>query len=98
MSAKVCAAAPEESRDLQVEEVRCPHGGRSAQPAGHTLPLTALGIHMRSPGPWTRALHELVAGARFAPDSDRAPDVTVRWLYAGVKQGAREMVRVGWAV
>ncbi len=38
---------------------------------------------------------ELVAGARFAPDSDSVPVVTVRWLYAGVKQEARQMVRVG---
>jgi hypothetical protein len=37
----------------------------------------------------------LVAGARFAPDSDSLPVVTARWLYAGVKQATREMVRVG---
>ena len=35
------------------------------------------------------------SGARFAPDSDSVPIVTARWLYAGVKQGTREMVRVG---
>lgn len=43
------------------------------------------------------AASDLVAGARFAPDSDSVPIVTARWLYAGVKQGTREMVRVGLA-
>ena len=37
----------------------------------------------------------LVAGARFEPDSDIVPVVTARWLYAGIKQETREMVRVG---
>ena len=37
----------------------------------------------------------LVAGAGFGTDSDNAPVVTARWLYAGVKQQTREMVRVG---
>lgn len=41
------------------------------------------------------AASDLVAGARFAPDSDSVPVVAARWLYAGVKQGTREMVRVG---
>ncbi len=52
---------------------------------------------MRSPGPWTRALHELVAGARFGADSDRVPIVTAHWRYQGVKQGTREMARFGLA-
>ncbi len=39
----------------------------------------------------------LVAGARFAADSDSVCFVTARWLYAGVKQETREMVRVGLA-
>ncbi len=43
------------------------------------------------------AASDLVAGARFEADSDRAPLVTAHWLYAGVKQGTREMVRVGLA-
>ncbi len=47
--------------------------------------------------PNTGSSFELVAGARFAPDSDSVPIVTARWLYAGVKQGTREMVRVGLA-
>jgi hypothetical protein len=38
---------------------------------------------------------ELVAGAGFGTDSDNVPVVTARWLYAGVKQQTREMVRVG---
>jgi hypothetical protein len=41
---------------------------------------------------------EMVARARFVPDSDIVPVVTARWLYAGVKQATREMVRVGVAV
>lgn len=39
----------------------------------------------------------LVAGARFGADSELVPVVTARWLYAGVRQEAREMVRVGLA-
>ena len=39
----------------------------------------------------------LVAGTRFVPDSESVSVVTARWLYAGVKQGTREMVRVGLA-
>lgn len=39
----------------------------------------------------------LVAGARFGPDSDNVAVVTARWLYAGVKQETREMVRAGLA-
>jgi len=47
--------------------------------------------------PSTGSSFELVAGARFAPDSDRLPVVKARWRYAGVKQRTREMVRVGLA-
>ena len=45
----------------------------------------------------TGSSFELVAGARFAPDSDTIPVVTARWLYAGVRQAKREMVRIGLA-
>ncbi len=47
--------------------------------------------------PSTGSPFELVAGARFAPDSEKLPVVTARWLYAGAKQATREMVRVGLA-
>ncbi len=45
----------------------------------------------------TRASSYLVAGTRFAPDSDSLPVVTVHWHYAGGKQEMREMMRVGVA-
>jgi hypothetical protein len=45
--------------------------------------------------PNTGSSFELVAGARFAPDSDSVPVVTARWRYAGVKHAEREMVRTG---
>jgi hypothetical protein len=51
----------------------------------------------RGPDHTIRASLWLVAGARFAPDSDSVPVLTARWLYAGVKQATREMVRVGLA-
>ncbi len=40
-------------------------------------------------------LLRLAAGARYVADSERLPDVTAHWLYAGVKQETMEMVRVG---
>ena len=43
------------------------------------------------------ASFNMVPGARFGADSERVPVVTARWLYAGVRQGTREMVRVGLA-
>ncbi len=54
-------------------------------------------IRLKGPGGNTRAFPDLVAGARFVSDSDNLPVVTARWLYVGVKQGTREMVRVGLA-
>ena len=41
----------------------------------------------------------LVAGAVFVPDanSQRLPLVAARWVYVPVKQGAREMQRIGLA-
>ena len=50
----------------------------------------------KPPGLLPRA-SDLVAGARLVADSERQPVVTARWLYAGVKQGTREMARVGLA-
>ena len=47
--------------------------------------------------PSTGSSFDLVAGTRFAPDSDSVPVVTARWRYAGDKQETREMVRVGLA-
>ncbi len=37
----------------------------------------------------------MVAGVRFVADSESVPVVTADWLYAGVKQEKREMVRIG---
>jgi hypothetical protein len=39
----------------------------------------------------------LVAGARFAPDSEQLPIVLANWRYEGVKHAERQMVRVGQA-
>jgi hypothetical protein len=41
----------------------------------------------------------MVAGAVFVPDanSQRLPLVAARWVYVPVKQGAREMQRIGLA-
>jgi hypothetical protein len=40
----------------------------------------------------------LVAGAGFMPDSKCIPILISRWRYAGARQGARDMQRVGLAV
>jgi len=76
-------ATPAEKKELiraWVEEIRL------------TPEQLEVAITYRVPEP---VVNRLVAGARFAPDSDSVPVVTARWLYAGVKQGTREMVRVG---
>ena len=51
------------------------------------------------PGTRVAGGRRLVAGAGFVPDSYSAdlPLVAARWVYAPVKQGAREMRRIGLA-
>ncbi len=72
---------------------RSPRGPAPPLPTcGHVPPLTAMQTPVSGE---TGVRIGLVAGARFAPDSDMVPVATARWLYAGVKQGTREMVRVG---
>ena len=39
----------------------------------------------------------MVAGALLVADSEQLSTITAHWRYAGAKQGAREMVRVGLA-
>ncbi len=71
------------------------HGVLGNWPASaglHVLPPS--GAIAKPPAEMPAAL-DLVAGARFEPDSDTIALVTARWCYAGVKQGTREMVRVG---
>ncbi len=42
-------------------------------------------------------MHSVVAGAGLGADSERVPLVIVRWAYEGVRQGERQMRRVGLA-
>ena len=73
--------------------------GSLAMWRGHTLFSCGSGgqVPYATARTWGPGGFLLVAGARFAPDSESVSVVTARWLYAGVKQGTREMVRVGLA-
>ena len=56
-------------------------------------------LKMQEKGPWISLSRapRLVAGAGFEVDSYKAPVLTVRWLYAGARQGSKDMQRVGLA-
>jgi hypothetical protein len=43
-------------------------------------------------------MNGVVAGTGFGADPERVPVLTARWLYPGIRQGAREMQRVGVTV
>ena len=54
--------------------------------------------HKKTPAPAKTGVRiGIVAGAGFVPDSysERRPLVAARWVYAPVRQGAREMRRTG---
>jgi rubredoxin len=48
--------------------------------------------------PGTGSSFVLVAGARFAPDSEQLSTITAHWRYQGAKHAEREMVRAGTGV
>lgn len=65
-----------------------------ATPAGGRLSAWLGGI-ARATSPQVAARRRLAAGARLGADWGRVPLLTARWLYTGVRQGTREMQRVG---
>ena len=72
---------------------------RLARTARHSPPAVCIRVRRSCDLPLSKKLPVVIREvAGFEVDSESVPVLTARWLYAEVRQGARDMQRVGLAV